>query len=169
MRSRLEDVLHRILRAAGREAPSHERSPASRRSSRKEVRRFLRVPGQTVLCPLITTTLYFVVFGYSLGGRVQRGRTACRTCPSSSRASCSSGIANNAFLNTSSSLFITKIQGTIVDLLVAPLGPRELLVGFVGGAMVRGLVVGVLTWVVAAGLRRLPARAPARRRSASCC
>ena len=59
------------------------------------------------------------------------------------------GIANNAFLNSSSSLFITKIQGTVVDLLVAPLGPGELMAGFIGGAMVRGLVVGGLTWAVA--------------------
>ena len=56
----------------------------------KEVRRFLRVPGQTVLSPLISTTLYFVVFGYSLGGRVRARWRACRTCPSSSRASSSS-------------------------------------------------------------------------------
>src|SRR6267143_1857894 len=38
---------------------------------RKEVKRFLRVPGQTVLSPLITTALYFLVFGYSLGGRLR--------------------------------------------------------------------------------------------------
>ena len=36
----------------------------------KEVRRFMRVPGQTVLSPLISTSLYFLVFGYSLSGRV---------------------------------------------------------------------------------------------------
>jgi ABC-2 type transport system permease protein len=59
------------------------------------------------------------------------------------------GIANNAFLNTSSSIFITKIQGTVVDLLAAPLRPMELLIGFVAGGMVRGLVVGMLTWLVA--------------------
>jgi hypothetical protein len=40
----------------------------------KEVRRFMRVPGQTVLSPIITTTLYFVVFGYSLGARGGRRR-----------------------------------------------------------------------------------------------
>ena len=37
----------------------------------KEVRRFLRVPGQTELSPLISTSLYFVVFGVSLGGRME--------------------------------------------------------------------------------------------------
>ena len=114
----------------------------------KEVRRFLRVPGQTVLSPLVSTALYFVVFGYSLGGRVHSvdGQPYINFIVP---GLVFLGIANNAFLNTSSSIFITKIQGTVVDLLAAPLQPMELLIGFVAGGMVRGLVVGVLTWVVA--------------------
>ena len=115
----------------------------------KEVRRFLRVPGQTVLSPLISTTLYFIVFGYSISTRVHEVEGMAYLSfivPGLIFL----GIANNAFLNASSSLFITKIQGTLVDLLVAPLGPGELMAGFIGGAMVRGLVVGGLTWVVAA-------------------
>ncbi len=114
----------------------------------KEVRRFLRVPGQTVLQPLISTSLYFVVFGYTLGGRqaqVEGVPYVQYIVPGLVFL----GVANNAFLNASSSFFITKIQGTIVDLLVAPLGPTELLFGFISGAMVRGLLVGLLTWVVA--------------------
>ncbi|MBL0695254.1 ABC transporter permease [Comamonas sp. JC664] len=114
----------------------------------KEVRRFMRVPGQTVLSPLISTTLYFIVFGYSISGRVQtvEGLPYLHFIVP---GLVFLGIANNAFLNSSSSLFITKIQGTVVDLLVAPLGPGELMAGFIGGAMVRGLVVGLLTWAVA--------------------
>lgn len=114
----------------------------------KEVRRFLRVPGQTVLSPLISTSLYFLVFGFTLGGRqadVEGVPYVVYIVPGLVFL----GLANNAFLNSSSSLFITKIQGTIVDLLAAPLGPTELLVGFIAGAMVRGLLVGILTWVVA--------------------
>jgi hypothetical protein len=114
----------------------------------KEVRRFFRVPGQTVLSPLISTTLYFAVFGVSLGGRLEEV-TGQPYLPFIVPGLVFLGLANNAFLNTSSSLFIMKIQGTIVDLLVAPLGPGELLLGFVGGGMVRGLVVGLLTWAVA--------------------
>jgi ABC-2 type transport system permease protein len=114
----------------------------------KEVRRFLRVPGQTVLSPLISTTLYFVVFGVSLGGRMEEV-TGQPYIPFIVPGLIFLGLANNAFLNTSSSLFIMKIQGTIVDLLVAPLGPWEVLLGFVGGGMVRGLAVGLLTWAVA--------------------
>lgn len=114
----------------------------------KEVRRFMRVPGQTVLSPLISTTLYFLVFGYSLGGsvRLENGLPYLLFIVP---GLIFLGIANNAFLNSSSSIFITKIQGTVVDLLVAPLGPTEVLVGFIGGAMVRGVAVGLLTWVVA--------------------
>ncbi|MFZ5446721.1 MAG: ABC transporter permease [Myxococcota bacterium] len=114
----------------------------------KEVRRFLRVPGQTVLQPLISTSLYFVVFAYTLGGRqseVEGVPYASFIVPGLVFL----GLANNAFLNASSSFFITKIQGTLVDLLVAPLGPAELMVGFITGAMVRGLLVGLLTWGVA--------------------
>src|SRR5690242_287380 len=114
----------------------------------KEVRRFMRVPGQTVLSPLISTSLYFLVFGYSISGRVHQveGLPYLQFIVP---GLVFLGLANNAFLNSSSSLFISKIQGTIVDLLVAPLGPLELMAGFTGGAMVRGLMVGVLTWAVA--------------------
>jgi len=114
----------------------------------KEVRRFLRVPGQTVLQPLISTSLYFVVFAYTVSGRsseIEGVPYVQYIVPGLVFL----GIANNAFLNASSSFFITKIQGTLVDLLVAPMGPTELVIGFASGAMVRGLLVGLLTWGVA--------------------
>lgn len=114
----------------------------------KEVRRFLRVPGQTVLQPLISTSLYFVVFAYTLGGR-QSELGGVPYVHYIVPGLVFLGVANNAFLNASSSFFITRIQGTLVDLLVAPLGPAELLFGFVTGAMARGLLVGLLTWAVA--------------------
>lgn len=114
----------------------------------KEIRRFLRVPGQTVLQPLISTSLYFVVFGFTLGSRqapIEGYDYAAYIVPGLVFL----GIANNSFLNSSSSFFICKIQGTLVDLLVAPMGPLELMIGFITGAMVRGLLVGVLTYFVA--------------------
>lgn len=113
----------------------------------KEVRRFLKVPGQTVFSPLISTSLYFLVFGFTLGGtQVQTDGVPYLVFIVPGLVFL--GTANNAFLNSSSSLFITKIQGTVVDLLVAPLGPTELMIGFVTGAMARGLIVGVATWAV---------------------
>lgn len=114
----------------------------------KEVRRFLRVPGQTLLSPLITTTLYLVVFGYSLGGRLREveGVPYARFIVPGLVAL---GVISNAYLNTSSSMFVMKIQGTIVDILVAPLSYAEILAGFVGAAVVRALAVGGLMWFVA--------------------
>ncbi len=114
----------------------------------KEVRRFLRVPGQTVLSPLITTTLYFVVFGFSLGSRLREveGVPYARFIVP---GLVTLGVISNAFLNTASSMFVMKLQGTIVDLLVSPLAYGEILAGFVGAAVVRGLLVGAVMWAVA--------------------
>ncbi len=114
----------------------------------KEVRRFLRVPGQTLLSPLITTTLYFVVFGFSLGSRLRdiEGVPYARFIVP---GLVTLGVVSNAFLNTASSLYVMKLQGTIVDLLVSPLRYGEILTGFVGAAVIRGLAVGGVMWGVA--------------------
>ncbi len=114
----------------------------------KEVRRFLRVPGQTLLSPVITTVLYFVVFGWSLGGRLREveGVPYARFIVPGLVAL---GVVSNAYSNTASSLFVMKLQGTVVDLLVSPLGYGEILWAFVGAAVLRGLIVGGVTWGVA--------------------
>jgi ABC-2 type transport system ATP-binding protein len=116
---------------------------------RKEVTRFLRVPGQTLVSPLITTVLYFIVFGWSLGGRLREveGIPYIRfLVPGLVMLS----VINNAFLNTSSSLFIMKLQGTMVDLLVTPLTYAETLAAFIAAGTTRALLVGGLTWATAA-------------------
>jgi ABC-2 type transport system permease protein len=115
----------------------------------KELRRFLRVPGQTLLSPIVTTTLYFVVFGYSLGARLREveGVPYARYIVP---GLVTLGVVSNAFLNTSSSLFVMKLQGTVIDLLVSPLSYGEILGGFVGAAVARGLMVGGIMWLVAA-------------------
>ena len=115
----------------------------------KETRRFLKVPGQTIAQPVITTALYFLVFGFALGGMVREvdGVSYVRfIVPGLVMLS----LIQNAFLNTASSMFIAKMQGTIVDLLVAPLSPLELLGAFTLAAVVRGVLVASIVWLVAA-------------------
>jgi ABC-2 type transport system permease protein len=114
----------------------------------KEVLRFMRVPGQTLLSPVVTTVLYFVVFGWSLGGRLREieGVPYARFIVP---GLVTLGVVTNAYSNTASSLFVMKLQGTIVDLLVSPLGYGEILWAFVGAAVVRGFVVGGVMWAVA--------------------
>jgi ABC-2 type transport system permease protein len=114
----------------------------------KEVRRFLRVPGQTLLSPLVTTTLYFLVFGWSLGPRLREveGLPYARYIVPGLVVL---GVVTNAYLNSASSLFVMKLQGTVVDLLVSPLSYGQILGAFVAAAVTRGLMVGGITWVVA--------------------
>jgi ABC-2 type transport system permease protein len=115
----------------------------------KETRRFLKVPGQTVAQPVITTTLYFLVFGFALGGRLREldGIPYVRfIVPGLVMLA----LIQNAFLNTASSMFVAKLQGTIIDLLVAPLSVGEVLGAFLLAAVVRGLLVGGVVWLVAA-------------------
>jgi ABC-2 type transport system ATP-binding protein len=116
---------------------------------RKEVTRFLRVPGQTLLSPLVTTTLYFIVFGFTVNVRTPmvNGESYARfIVPGLIML----GVVSNSFLNSSSSMFVMKIQGTIVDLLVTPMTYMEILGAFVLAAVIRGLMVGAATWLVAA-------------------
>ena len=115
----------------------------------KEVRRFLRVPGQTLATPLVTTTLYFIVFGVSIGHQLREvgGVPYARFIVPGLVLM---GVIQNAYLNSASSLFVMKLQGTIVDVLVSPLSYAEILWAFVLAAVVRGLLVGGITWAVAA-------------------
>jgi ABC-2 type transport system permease protein len=114
----------------------------------KEIRRFLRVPGQTLATPLVTTTLYFIVFGVSIGHQLREvgGVPYARFIVPGLVLM---GVLQNAYLNSASSLFVMKLQGTIVDVLVSPLSYAEILGAFVLAAVVRGLLVGGITFAVA--------------------
>ena len=114
----------------------------------KEIRRFLRVPGQTLATPLLTTTLYFIVFGVSIGHQLREvgGVPYARFIVPGLVLM---GVIQNAYLNSASSLFVMKLQGTIVDVLVSPLSYAEILGAFVLAAVVRGLLVGGITFLVA--------------------
>jgi ABC-2 type transport system permease protein len=108
----------------------------------KEVRRFLKVSAQTVTGPAVTTLLFLVVFDVALSGR----RPAIDGVPFIEFLApglIMMAMAQNAFANSASSLLISKMQGTISDLLMAPLGPVELVAGFALGAVTRGLAVGL--------------------------
>ncbi len=114
----------------------------------KEVRRFFRVPGQTLLTPVITTALYLVVFGSALGGRL-REMDGVPYIAFITPGLVMLAVITNAYANASSSMFISKLQGTVVDILVAPLRYGEIVGAMVGASTVRALLVGAATFVVA--------------------
>jgi ABC-2 type transport system permease protein len=108
----------------------------------KEVRRFLKVPGQTLAAPVVTTLMFLLIFTLALG----RGDRMVGEVPFLvflAPGLIMMAIIQNAFSNTSSSVLIAKIQGNIVDLLMPPLRPGELLFGLVAGGVTRGLLVAI--------------------------
>jgi len=113
---------------------------------RREVQRFLKVVTQTVAAPVMTTLLFYTIFALALGGIVRRaGDVPFLEFLAPGLVMMS--MVQNAFANTSSSVMIAKIQGTIVDVLMPPLSPLELAVGYVAGGITRGLFVGVVALV----------------------
>ncbi len=113
----------------------------------KEVRRFFKVQLQTVWAPAITTLLFLVIFALALG----RSRTNVMGVPYADFLGPGlivMGMIQNSFANTSSSLLIGKIQGTIVDVLMPPLSSTELLLAWVGGAVTRAWLVGIAVYLV---------------------
>ena len=125
----------------------------------REVRRFMKIPGQTVVAPAITTMLFMAVFALALGRAVNEvGGVPFLVFLAPGLVMMA--MLQNAFANSSSSLIIAKVQGNIVDLLMPPLGALELLAGLALGAATRGLVVGAFVLVVMQAFVLLPPVAP---------
>ena len=113
----------------------------------REVRRFLNVWSQTVLAPVATSVLFMVVFTVAFGAR--RGEMAGVPFEQFlAPGLLMMVVIQNAFANTSSSVMISKIQGNIVDTLMPPLSATELLIGYIAGGIVRGLVCAVAVMLV---------------------
>jgi ABC-2 type transport system permease protein len=125
----------------------------------KEVRRFSKVWLQTVLSPLVTTSLYFLVFGVALGSRL-REISGVPYIQFVVPGLVMMTMIRDAFLNTSSSLFQSKINGTITDLLVAPIGAFEMVFAYVGAAMLRSFITGSLVYAVALTFTYFPLHHP---------
>ena len=107
----------------------------------KEVRRFLKVQTQTVWAPAVTTLLFLAIFTVALG---RQGREVLGVPFATFVAPglIVMGMMQNAFANSSFSLLGGKIQGTIIDYLMPPLSPGELMAGIIGAAMTRAVAVG---------------------------
>ncbi|MCB1532526.1 MAG: ABC transporter permease [Alphaproteobacteria bacterium] len=113
---------------------------------KKEISRFMAVYVQTLAAPVITTLLYYTIFALAFGGLTRHvGNVPFLEFLAPGLIMMT--MVQNAFANTSSSIIISKVQGTFIDLLMPPLSEIELLIGFVAGGVVRGVAVGVITWL----------------------
>jgi ABC-2 type transport system permease protein len=113
----------------------------------KEVRRFFKVQLQTIWGPAVSTALFLVIFVVALGG-AKRDVLGRPFADFIAPGLIIMGMMQNAFANTSFSLLVGKIQGTIVDYLMPPLSTGELLLAMVAGGITRAICVGFAVWLV---------------------
>ncbi|MGQ3674401.1 ABC transporter permease [Xanthobacter sp. TB0139] len=110
---------------------------------RFEMARALRTVGQSIISPVLSTALYFVVFGSAIGGRMQDIE----------------GVPYGAFIvpglmmmtlltqsiaNASFAIYFPRFSGTIYEVLSAPVSPFEIVAGYVGAAATKSVVVGLI-------------------------
>ena len=116
--------------------------------TRREVMRILRIWGQTLVPPVITMSLYFLIFGTLIGRRIgDMGGFDYMDFIVPGLVMMS--VIQNRYGNLSSSFFGAKFGRHIEELLVAPLPSWVILLGYVAGAVMRGLLVGVVVLLVA--------------------
>src|ERR687895_1508231 len=108
-----------------------------------ELARFLRTLWQSLVAPVITTSLYFVVFGAAIGSRISEV----------------DGVSYGAFIvpglimlslftesisNASFGIYFPKFTGTIYELLSAPVSSLEIVLAYVGAAATKSIVLGLI-------------------------
>ncbi len=114
-----------------------------------EMARAFRTIGQSIASPVISTALYFVVFGSAIGSRITE----------------IDGVSYGAFIvpglimlslltqsiaNASFGIFFPKFTGTIYEILSAPISPLEIVLGYVGAATTKSLILGIIILATAA-------------------
>ena len=121
----------------------------------KEVSRFMRIWQQTIFPPAITTTLYFVIFGNLIGPRIGQMEGFSYMdfiVPGLILMS----VITSSYANVSSSFFSAKFQRSIEELQVSPIPDSIILLGYLGGGILRGLLVGSVVTLVSLFFSRLP-------------
>jgi len=116
---------------------------------RREIVRIMRIWTQTLIPPAITMTLYFVVFGKLIGGRIGTIEGGFSYIQYIVPGLVMMSIITNSYGNISSSFFGAKFSRSVEEMLVSPMPNWVILLGYVAGAVTRGLVVGVLVLLIA--------------------
>jgi ABC-2 type transport system permease protein len=115
---------------------------------RRELVRMLRISSQVFLPPVISTTLYFLIFGQLIGPRI--GAIHGFSYPMFiAPGLIMMSVIVNSYGNVSSSLFSSRFQKNIEEMLVSPMHYSLLLLGYVLGGILRGVIVALLVFIIA--------------------
>ncbi|EGC69984.1 ABC-2 type transporter [Enterococcus casseliflavus ATCC 12755] len=113
----------------------------------KETNRYLRIWVQTLVPPVITTSLYFIIFGKMIGSRIgEMGGFSYMEFIVPGLIMMST--ITSSYSNVSSSFFSQKFQKNIEELLVAPVPTHVIIWGFVFGGLGRSILVGTLVTII---------------------
>ena len=115
---------------------------------RFEMSRFFRTLLQSFLSPVLSTSLYFVVFGAAIGSRIEQVEGV------SYGAFIIPGLImlmllNESISNASFGIYMPRFTGTIYEILSAPVSPFEIVVGYVGAAATKSVLLGLLVLLTA--------------------
>lgn len=113
----------------------------------REIARFMKVLAQTIVTPMINSTLYLLIFGVSLGGSIQLASGVSYLAfliPGIVMMGC----LNNAFQNSSSSIVSAKFGGDLEDLRVSTLSNFQIIWALGFGGLIRGAIVAIVTLIV---------------------
>ncbi|WP_297770300.1 ABC transporter permease [uncultured Roseovarius sp.] len=113
-----------------------------------EMKRFFRTIMESLLSPVISTTLYFVVFGAAIGSRIEQVEGVSYGAfivPGLIMLS----VMTQAISNASFGIYFPKFIGTIFELLSAPVNFLEIVLGYVGAAATKALMIGVVILITA--------------------
>ncbi len=111
-----------------------------------EMDRFRRTLGQSLLSPVISTCLYFIVFGSVIGGYVENidgVSYGSYIVPGLLMLT----LLTQSISNTSFGIFFPKFNGTIYEILAAPISTFEVVLAFVGAGATKTLIVGIIIFI----------------------
>ena len=126
----------------------------------REVKRFLKVFTQTIAAPVATTLLFYTIFSVALENRVGT-IGAVPFVVFLAPGLIMMTILQNSFANTSSSIMVSKVQGNIVDVLMPPISPLEMMCAYIAGGVTRGMIVATASTTAMFFLVDLPFENPA--------
>ena len=113
----------------------------------REILRFTRIWVQTIVPPVITTTLYFIIFGNLIGSQIghMEGFSYIEfIVPGLIMMT----VITNSYANVVSSFYSSKFQGNIAEMLVSPIPNWVILAGYISGGIARGVSVGIAVTLV---------------------
>ena len=111
----------------------------------KEIARFSKVWVQTILAPVVSSLLFLIIFSYLLENRIE-------PLPNISYSAflipglIMMTLQQNAFANSSSSITQSKITGNLIFLMLSPMTPFQWFLGYMGGALARGIACALCLW-----------------------